>query len=238
MRFSIENKFKDADRRGCIIRNKVCDLLGISQSAGYKWFDRGIMPKGVNRLKLFVLLELLGFVVEERQQLTSLQRQVSDCLVFSSATLEDIAALASTNSDTVLRWANGFTEPVPSTVRALEEALSLYKSEIAETLKRWQESIGKIGLESSHQRPQETSVDGPSSEGSSNVLHDHVVERVAMLVKSLEPLARRLVSDEFSPEDRKRLRELTALQDQSHSVFELSTHLNRLCGEKARRELC
>jgi hypothetical protein len=62
-----------------------------------------------------------------------------------------------------------------------------------------------------------------------------VIDALAHLILAARPLAERVESNDFSPEDRRRLRELTRVnRGRSNAVFELSTLLNRLCGERAR----
>ena len=68
--------------------------------------------------------------------------------------------------------------------------------------------------------------------------HDRIIKELAILVNKALPLAQRLESDEFTPEERERFRSLTAIQrSYSNAVFELNNLLSRLCGESARRLL-
>ena len=68
--------------------------------------------------------------------------------------------------------------------------------------------------------------------------HHRSLQELANLVNTALPLAHRVESDEFTPEEREELRRLTCLDSRpSHAVFELSNALTRLCGEAARR-LC
>ena len=53
----------------------------------------------------------------------------------------------------------------------------------------------------------------------------------AHLMQTALPLAKRLASDDYSAEDRKKLRELAG----KHTIFELNNELAKLCGERARK---
>ena len=60
--------------------------------------------------------------------------------------------------------------------------------------------------------------------------HTEVIHALAHLVQAMIPLANSLQSDEFSVEERKQFRTFAG-----DNVFELSTSLNRLCSETARK---
>jgi hypothetical protein len=65
--------------------------------------------------------------------------------------------------------------------------------------------------------------------------HDKLIDELAQMVLAMLPLASRLVSDEFTEAERGQLRDVaTTPAYKFHGVFELSTCLNRLCGETAR----
>jgi hypothetical protein len=64
--------------------------------------------------------------------------------------------------------------------------------------------------------------------------HEQIIDAVAQLVLAAIPPAARMVSDEFSADERQQLRELVKTEDQrSNGVFELSNLLNRLCSDTA-----
>jgi hypothetical protein len=60
---------------------------------------------------------------------------------------------------------------------------------------------------------------------------DHTL-LAAVLLGAASPLVRYLDSDDCTPQERSRLRELMG-QD---GMFDLSTHFNRLCSERARNQ--
>jgi hypothetical protein len=59
------------------------------------------------------------------------------------------------------------------------------------------------------------------------------ISEFAKLAKKMLPLAKKLASDEFTAEDRARLRELAG----TSTIFELKNELVKLCGERARAQL-
>jgi hypothetical protein len=61
---------------------------------------------------------------------------------------------------------------------------------------------------------------------------DLIVASVAHHAQAMLPLAEALLSDEFTPADRERVRELAGAK----TIFLLANALNGLCGERARNE--
>jgi hypothetical protein len=61
---------------------------------------------------------------------------------------------------------------------------------------------------------------------------NQIMELLANLILTARPLPEMVNSDEFTAEDRARLRELA----QRDGVFDLHNHLYGLCSETARRE--
>jgi hypothetical protein len=91
-------------------------------------------------------------------------------------------------------------------------------------LNYWQEEISKLELVKPGTLLSETSN------------HQETISALAELLKQARPLAELVASEEYSPEDRKLLRELTR-NGRSNEVFDLSNLLNRLCGERALRSI-
>lgn len=206
-------------------RNGIADLLGIFHSTGRKWFTNFVLPKGTNLIRLQIFLELCGYVPSERFVLQPFMRKLSDALGLSRMPLQQISELADADPTSMMRWALGEVRPNKTFEKNLPVLLEMLEKSVESVRQEWIEKIKSLNLETVKVRG------APYNNG---VAKESVVSTLADLICHAEPLARRLVSDEFNSEDRRRLREITSTDDRSHLVFQLSNHLNRLCGEKAR----
>jgi len=62
--------------------------------------------------------------------------------------------------------------------------------------------------------------------------HEQVIAELARLLTRAAPLVELVESDDYSPAERSRLRELVG----PYEFFHLSAHLSRCCGERARAQ--
>jgi transcriptional regulator with XRE-family HTH domain len=183
------------------------------------------MPQGMNLIRLLGLFQLLDYQVEEVELLTPIQRVVMRVLVSGKISLADLTSQVKVSEGTVLRWALGKTEPSTDKMCILEEIfISLTEEVLKEDARRNQE-IKKLGVITESQ----------ISVGS-GVNHKQIIGAFVDHLNVILPLAEQLLSDEFSADERKQLRDLTTRGD-SHGVFVLSNALNALCGEKAREQI-
>ncbi len=106
-----------------------------------------------------------------------------------------------------------------------EEALKWLKDESLVTV----QDIKKAIEHEDEKRFQATQPD-PDPDALAEAERQEAIERLAELLKEAQPLAKALVGDEYTDEDRRHLRSLTP----SGCIFELSNALNGLCGETAR----
>lgn len=243
-------------------RRAVVALFGINGAAGHRWFDQNILPVGVNRCKLWYFLELIGYritdpVLPHREQADLLVQ-----LALSVVTPKMVATRLSIDSNTVLRWLNGDSVPMEENRDKLKAILYENKLKTEEKKIVWVnvlrdldlplfgaitdggQTIDVRGIPVGSSKPEprsepKTTLSAVSVAGRSvrDGWHGQEIEILAHLLLAAKPLADRILSDEFSAEDRRKLRELTATNGRSNGVFDLSNSLNRLCGERARHEL-
>lgn len=224
----------DADR--CRLRKKISKTLMVTDTSGYNWFSRKIMPSGVNLIKLRFLLELMGYSVRERISMSETQRELANQLAFGLLSLERVAEELGVSENTVLRWGSGRANPEDED--SLQKVLNLHKEEAQKKLASWREqlqevrniSIGSVDSILS----QVEIVSKPTSNGSHR--KHTTIETLAHLILAAKPLAEEMLTDDFTSEDRDLLRQKTLIA-RSSGVFDLSNSLNRLCGERARKEL-
>ena len=119
----------------------------------------------------------------------------------------------------------------------LEELVILNREKAGTRLRKWRSILKRIGV------PQSVLTNAVSRAHIDDLLprisslkDEQIVNTLAHLILATLPMAERVLSDDFSSADRSRLRELTQ-NGRSNAVFELSNVLNRLCGERARKEL-
>jgi hypothetical protein len=235
------------------LRKGLCDLIGIGEATGRAWFDRFNMPNGTNLIKFRFFLESIGYEITEWRGLTATERRLSALVALSIITVKDMTTATGTRPDTALRWALGRTHPTKDKVPLIEKLLIDKTDNVPndEVMQRamYAEGIKKLRLiapEFSRLVAQPTVSESPAPAqekvGEKIVVtpssgREGTVDILAHLIAAALPLAEELLS-EGSPEGRDKLRQLTRLPgSHSNGVFELSNVLNRLCSERARKEI-
>lgn len=212
-------------------RNAISHLLGINQATGYEWFSNFRMPKGENLLRLRYFLELNGYQLLERQGMPELIREFSEQIALGAMSLAEAAEYIGTTSDVILDVVMRRQGVSSQRETQVKELVELHQNKATERLREWQATMKSLGF------AQPTTKTVAASLPQLSQLNDgQVIETLAHLVLATRPLAERVLSDDFSADDRRRLRELTA-NGRSNAVFDLSNLLNRLCGERARKEI-
>jgi hypothetical protein len=233
--FVAANKFDSADRAMYIKRNRVCDLIGISYPTGLQWFSKMRLPIGENALRLRVFLQLLGYTVIDRRPQTPSLQELSLVVAFACIPIQDIADYIGGAYDVVLEMALGRQGISSQREEKLQVLLAGYKTEVERKKKEWLSVINELHLVGVAQESVTVAPTLPAK-SSGHVNSSDPVEMLAHLLMVIKPLAERVASDECSPDDRKRLRELVR-NGRSNLVFDLSNIFTRLCGERARNEL-
>lgn len=231
-----ETRQEQLNKDRCGVRNRICALISIGESAGYRWFSKQILPSGVNLLKLQYFLELVGYSVIERDALPKLQRELANQLALLVMSTKDAAEYMGVTDDTILRWCTGRVAQLDQRESFLADLLGLRAKEHEERKQLWLETIHELHLASvqaSMPMIQTTSVPKHETNGS---VHGQMIETLAHLILAAKPLAEQILSDAYTPEEREQLRQKTQVV-RSNGVFDLSNLLNRLCSERARKEL-
>jgi len=221
------------------VRNTISRLLDVSQATAYDWFCKFNMPNGERLLRLRYFLELNGYRLSDRHYASEVLRVFSNHLALQAISLADAASYIGLLPSAVLSIAMCRQGTSPQSEQKLVELVELNQEAAAEKLKAWQATIESFGFA---QPPQEEIV-APVVQATEPVVKEvdkdvskDVIEILARLIQAACPLAELILSDNFSAEDRCRLRELTG-NGRTNKVFELSNSLNRLCGERARKEM-
>jgi hypothetical protein len=229
---------------GGVVSQKLKAFLGTKNPFRF-WFVEENLPRGENLLKLELFLDCLGYDISEeisgRNRWGDRKRLVEIIAtgVASSGQIGEV--IEGATSDNILRWARGEIVPTGERLLALEGRIISHflpraNMEMANNWFPFAEeilSLLQIRDEVVTAENREDSLPAVGDQAALVRMKEAVITSLAQNIKTSIPLARVLLGDDFSAEDRKKLRDLTA-DGSSHGVFELSNLLNGLCGEKAR----
>ncbi len=247
--FSDENRFNVTNIARCRVRNQVCTLLRISASTGHAWFARQILPTGVNMFKLQLLLEVCGFEIKERQNLTPLSRALADQVALNVLSVGRAASFIGSDEDKIVALASGREGASPDRISRTTELVEMEKPAAESRMEFFRQSLKKFGVVFAQEAPSQetvrvdadmqvpTSTLSPSAPPlASDTDRTHAVHALAHLVLGIKHLAARVASDEFTPAERDMLRRMTG-NGLSNAIFDLSNIFHRLCGERARSRI-
>lgn len=238
MNFNTKSALKDfADKNAmilsaqrCSVRNALCDMLAIHRETGHTWFVEGGLPIGKNLLKLGLFLELVGYNTEERASLSNETKELADGIALSTIDIGRDFPLF--DSKVIYDWAFGKYKPHSGNRSVLLNVLNQKRMETLVVRRSWVTKILDLNLMLPAIKIHDSSADSSAVELS----HDELIHALAQMIKSGIPLAERLLSDEFSAQERSSLIGATK-SARSNGVFDFSNLLNRLCSERARNEI-
>ena len=232
------HEINNTDGKECKTRNGIANLFGITQPTAYNWFAKGSLPGGEKLLRLRYFLELLGYQPIEREGMPELIREFSNQISLRAISVQDAAQYIGTSTDIivdVLMCRYGTSSQREEQIR---ELVQLHREEATQKLQEWQATLKMLGLDQppAEATPQPALVI-PKKPTVACLNDDQVIKTLAYLILAAKPLAEYVLSDHFSAEERDALREKTVTNGRSNAVFELSNLLNRLCSERARKQL-
>ncbi len=211
-------------------------VLRIASPTCYRWFAGNKKPVGEKHLRLLLFAEVWGYTLVERAKVTDTVRDLADIIALGVCPIRKAAeAMLITNYDNLFRWCLGKLGPNPDSMQTITLLVEAYAQALEKKKKEFVAEVAYI-RETYAPRAKVSAGPGESKNGTraaTALTGLALVERLAALIKEATPLAAALESDAYTPELRKKLRELTA-KGSSHDVFELSNLLTRLCGEKTR----
>lgn len=216
-------------------RRRVAHVIGINPYALHVWLDKGKLPLGLNLLRLYLLLELNGYNIVETHRIHPKIRELGNMLAVGALQI-DIAAktLGFASTDGVLRVVLGKTGTTKMTEIEAILRHNEWKSVAQNKLHEWRNEV--LFTEEQPQRVTPKITGAVQKTLFSCINHESALKIFAHQVLAMVPLAEWIASDEFTPDERRKLRELSS-NGRSNNVFELSTALNRLCSETARKEM-
>ena len=214
------------------IRNVVCQLFGVNQQTARVWFNGYQVPIGENLLRIRLFLALNDYEVSERQELSVIVREFADQVALGVLSVNEAVKYLDATRDAVMRILTTQRKATGERESKIAELVQFHREEAEQKEKGWATAIQSLDL----YKPAEKTLMPAPRMSASHKDDSMTIDTLAHLIKACLPLAERLLSDEFSADDRRKLRELTA-NGRSNAVFDLSNALNRLCGERARKEI-
>ena len=196
---------------------------------GYRWLRR-FSALGDNLMRLRYLLEALDYDVSELRVLDPVVRDLGRLFAYDIATIQDLAVALGYEG-------GGQTRKVLMGQRNVSEDRKVQAQEFVDSFaglvneKRTQ--LAQLKSLIMEKEPHAAPSPAPARERPATKAPNVKEATIAAFshgVQALIPLARLLMSDEFSADDRKRMRELAG----ANGVFDLSNLMTGLCGEKAR----
>lgn len=208
-------------------RNTIAMVLEVSSLTIGRWFDKLVMPKGLNLLKLQLLLELSGYETTECQRINPKIHELAKLVALGVLTLEEAAKLIGVSDGYSLsRILSGKYGTSSKKMALVESAIERFSEVGKRKLQEWKTALMLID---------DKEIKTQTEEPKDALDHKAGLEILTYQIKAMIPLVKWIASNEFNPEERRNLRELSA-NDRSNNVFELSNLLNRLCSETARKE--
>ena len=212
----------------------VCDFVSATPNTVMGW-TTGTAPQGARLIRLWHFLALNGHDSPELIKLPAFCRYISELFAFQCITLEEVLQYCGVTADqTALQIMRG--QPPMHPAMSLDDLKELYNVQL-ETAKAAARvplppadtpvSVAASSPEPPATPPSEAEVLPALLAGSGN---QSKITTLATLLSAALPLVRLVNSDKCKPADRALLRELMG----TNGVFELSNHLNDLCGERSR----
>ena len=222
-------------------RKLIADFAGVESPAVYRWFRAGKPPLGESLLRLRFYMEFLGYEVAETEALDPVIRDAARLCAFRVISMSETASLVGypagvSGMNMLHRVFHGKNGVHSEKLEHFKSLVDLYAEQLPErqraTPKLLKGSV-RVTPPMESQAASRPSVVHPlrTNLRPTPQLRDALIESLAGSVKGMIPLAQAISSDDFTPEERARLRELAG----GNGVFNLANLLYRLCGERARK---
>ncbi len=219
---------------------EIIAFCGVTRSTAGRWLGGKKYPNAERLIRLWALLEVSGFEVEEFLNLPQLSRDLSRLIAFEVASPEEVmvALQSSAHSKSHLwRTLMGKHEPYPDNKESAKKFVESKREELdsardrAKPLTAARRLTAAQTLTPSHTQtplPEPTPQPTRTARGSSEEI-DHIAI-LAKYLRITHPLVEMVESDSFDEADRKRLRKLVGVEE----FFDLTNRLHRLGSNKAR----
>lgn len=218
-------------------REDICGFVGVNQHTVRRWITADSVSgvRGLTVVKLRCFLELQGYEIAELRSLNRLIRTFAEILGHSVVSLEDTCReiegeVSQRAIDRIYDLILGRTQTaLEPKMRIIQAFVDTHKDKLNEKKRGLVTNRSdEVPVITTEQQPAQEKRDSGVTQSRER---EHTVIR--QLVISLVPAFRRVielvVSDEFSSQDRRNIRELVG-----DDLFKLSTAMNRLSSETGR----
>ncbi len=219
-------------------RRALMEFAGVTANSTIRrWLNQGELPAGEQLLRMRHYLEHLGYEVTELRKLTPSVRELGRLIAFNVLPIAQAAARIGVppakkgggQLTTILLGGQGVSSERNSRIAALN-------AEFSDLLKKQVAKVPHLTLRGSNSAgPASVSVHraDPTVQTEQPIDKDSLMKGFAHMVQGLLHQSDFMLSDAFTADDRDKVRQLTG----GDGIFLLSNRLNRLCGERARREI-
>ena len=211
----------------------LTEFVGVqTPSTTSKWLSNGQMPVGINLKKAQVFLSMLGFHVGELEKNDPHIRSLTEYVAFGLITEEDITKGFGLSRNSVYRILRDGGVVSTDRLQQIQEITKGKEEELQNRKQQWQERLTPYVVVENHTQSVESNGDETVIQIEDVTHREDLLKVLAVQLKAMLPIASFILSDEFSADDRNRLRELSG----RFTIFNLSNVLHGLCGEQARNE--
>lgn len=220
-------------------RSYVTQFTRMEDVTVRRWFSHQRSPLGESLIRLRYYLEFLGYQVLELKLLADPIRDTGRLYAFDVFSLDDLCEqidLPKTRSSLdqllpILLGKRGVSEERMRKFIAVVETFGPLLEDVLSTTPRFKLFEADQTAVPSQPPREEAVTSNPDTTANKN--REAILASVADMARAMLPLVDRVLSDDFTPEERAKVRQKAGVD----VIFKLSTRLNRLCGEQARREL-
>lgn len=234
----------DKGQKGAAIaKGPLADFLGVNHHTIQRWLVGNCLPIGEVLVRLRYFLEIAGYSVPalvELKKSSPVYYKLGEIMAFARLSVNEITQyLEYTDPYGVLRLLHGISITSPERGQKIVKLYATHESKIREKRTEIMKLVGKKGQIS------EPQVQGEGTNSSQQSRPQHVEREVTQIEKDLVieavghgllgllPLLERVVSEDFSPEDRKYLRKIVGYEVTSR----MADAVRKLTSETARKQL-
>jgi len=209
-----------------------------------EWFNAKRIPKGLNAVRAMVILEMLDYEVVTDEDIYPECRDVGECLTFGVICEDNLKDIFPCEDNNIRRLLLGRGGTVKAARQVIRESINPYLKERDRRKVEWSRKLGALvgrkerdNDKTHHDIPVELGPVEPLGEEAlrAAITKEEAIGMMANMVRAMKPLARWLLTDDFTAEDRKRLRQMVG-NAANNDVSILRGYMTQLCSEHQRRE--
>lgn len=210
----------------------LAEFTNSSVLTAYRW-TKGVQSLvGLRLIKTRYFLERLGYIVIELENLPPMVRDVGRLIAHNLFTVEEACReLSFSRPDHFVRLLRGGRKSSPKRMTKIQEIVKAYQPLLDEKGKDFSElyalTTSPVGPEDSDSFP--APPQAVKDDAAANPEHAAVLQVLAKNLEIVLPLAELVLTDVYTPDERRELRKHV-------NIFRVSNALHRLCGEMARAQ--